>query len=257
MQEQGEAVPKYIRASKAESEYLREVLARLPEDRRLNACVENICGIINRNNHYATSEIKEYVHRVVENMREDELSAMETALPVYARKIQEKIASLEDAYRERLFYAWLDSGKIICRDSYALPEVITPASTFNEVPYSLYDAEKNDMNNFERKMLDIIAALPNVEWWHRIIERKGFRINGFINHYPDFLVYTKSGRMLLIEGKGDDRDNSDSRRKLKLGRRWQSEAGSAYRYFMVFNNQEFHEDGAYTIDEFAEIIKNL
>lgn len=257
LQEQGEAVPKYIRVSKTDSEYLREILARLPEEKRQNVCVDNICGIINRNNRYAASEIKEYVHRVVENMSEDELSAMETALPVYARKIQEKIADLEDVYRERQFYAWLDSGKIVCRDSYALPEVITPANTLNAVPYSLYDAEKDDMNNFERRLLDVIAALPNIEWWHRIIERKGFRINGFINHYPDFLVRTKSRRILLIESKGDDRDNSDSKKKLKLGRRWQSEVGSAYRYFMVFDNQDFHEDGAYTIDEFAEIVKNL
>lgn len=223
----------------------------------MKVCVENICGIINRNNRYASSEIKEDVHRVVENMNEDELSAMEAALPVYARKIQEKISDLEDTYRERQFYAWLDSGRIVCMDSYALPEVITAVNTLNEVSYSLYDAEKDDMNPSERKLLDVIAALPNIEWWHRIIERKGFRINGFINHYPDFLVHTKSGRILLIESKGDDRDNSNSRKKLKLGRRWQSEAGSIYRYFMVFDNQDFHEDGAYTIDEFAEIIKNL
>lgn len=75
------------------------------------------------------AEIEDYVRRIVSNMTEDELAAMETAIPVYARKIQQKIESLEDAYREQQFYKWLDSGKVICRDSYALPQVITPAST--------------------------------------------------------------------------------------------------------------------------------
>lgn len=257
LSEEGDAVPKYIRVSKAESDYLREILARVPEERKITFCADKICDLLNRNDRYAAGEIREYVRRIVSHMTADELAAMETALPVYARKIQEKISELEEAYREKTFYAWLDAGRLVCRENYALPEVITPANTFDVVPHSLYDAEKDDMNGFERKLLDVLAALPNVEWWHRIIERKGFRINGFINHYPDFLVRTKSGRILLIESKGDDRDNSDSRRKLKLGRRWQSLAGADYRYFMVFDNQEFHEDGAYTIDAFAELVKNL
>lgn len=45
---------------------------------------------------------------------------------------------------------------------------------------------------------------------------------------------TKSGKTVLIEYKGDDRDNSNSARKLKLGRKWQAQCGPEYRYFMVF-----------------------
>ena len=32
-------------------------------------------------------------------------------------------------------------------------------------------------------------------------------------------------------------------------------AGRDYRYMMVFEKKEFQHDGAYTLDEFAEVIK--
>ena len=257
LQEQGDAVPKYMRVSKRDSEFLREYLARLPQEKKVNACIDNICGIINRNNRYAAGEIADYVRRIVSNMTEDEITAMETSLPVYAKKIQDKIEKLENAYREKQFDKWLDSGKIICRESYSFPAVITPADTIDSVPHSLYVAEKNDMNNFERQLLDVIASQKNVLWWHRNIERKGFRLNGYINHYPDFIVRTKSGKTILIEAKGDYLDGDDSKSKLKLGRKWQSQAGRLYRYFMVFKDKELGMDGAYTIDKFVEMFKDL
>jgi len=190
-------------------------------------------------------------------MTEDELAAMETAIPTYARKIQDKIDGLKRVYRAVQFKKWLDSGKVVCRESYALPPVITPAETIDTIPYSLYDAEKNDMNQEERNLIDIVVGLGNIRWWHRIIDRKGFRLNGNINHYPDFMVMTKAGKLVLVEFKGDDRDNSDSRMKLELGRQWQAQAGPNYRYFMVFKDKDFGIDGAYTIDEFVGIMREL
>lgn len=255
LQEQGDAVPKYKRASKEESEYLRDYLAQLPPEAKIKSCTAMICGQLNKNNRYATSDINAYVHRIVENMTEDEITAMETAIPVYAKKIQQKIEALEDAYREQQFYRWLDSGKVVCRENYEFPPVITPADTTDSIPYSLYEAEKNDMNNFESRVLDYVVGLKNIQWWHRIIDRKGFRINGFINHYPDFVVKTKSGKTVMIETKGDDRDNSDSKTKLKLGRHWAAQSGGNYRYFMVFDHVNL--DGAYTVDDFVDIMKNL
>ena len=113
------------------------------------------------------------------------------------------------------------------------------------------------MNSGERNLIDIVVGLGNVVWWHRIFDRKGFRLNGFINHCLDFMVMTRSGRLAMIEFKGDDRDNSDSERKLKVGRQWQALAGQNFRYFMVFKNREFGIDGAYTMDRFMEIIREL
>lgn len=257
IQEQGEAVPKYKRASKGESEYIREYLAKLPQEKKIRHCTDMICHQINKNNRYATAEIEDYVRRIVGNMTEDELAAMETAIPVYARKIQQKIEALEDTYRENQFYKWLDSGKVVCRDSYVLPSVITPASTTDAIPYSLYEAERDDMNNFENMLIDVVVGLNNIRWWHRIIDRKGMRLNAFVNHYPDFMVMTKSGNLVLIEAKGDYLDGDDSKTKLKLGRQWQSQAGRMYRYFMVFKDKDLGMNGAYTLDKFVDVMKDL
>ena len=37
---------------------------------------------------------------------------------------------------------------------------------------------------------------------------------------------TKMGKIIVLETKGDDRDNSDSELKLKLGKLWAAKAGS-------------------------------
>lgn len=257
IQAEGEAVPKYKRTSKSESEYIRELLAKMPEDKKVEQCTKMICKHINRNNRYASSEVEDYVHRIVANMTEDELTAMETATPLYAAKIQKKIDSLEKAYREQQFYKWIDSGKIVCRENYSLPKVITPAYTIDSIPYSLYDAEKNDMNGYEKSVIDAVVELKNIKWWHRIIEKKGFCINGCINHYPDFMVMTNSGKLVIVEAKGDHLDGKGSKTRLKLGRKWQSLAGENYRYFMVFQTEKIDQDGAYTLDEFVEVMKDL
>ena len=81
-------------------------------------------------------------------------------------------------------------------------------------------------------------------------------MNGFINHYPDFIVRMKSGFVLLIEAKGDDRDNSDSKQKLALGKIWEAKAGSdSFGYFMVFDSNPL--DGALSFDNFMARVKEL
>jgi len=65
----------------------------------------------------------------------------------------------------------------------------------------------------------------------------------------------KNGKTIIIETKGDDRDNSDSIEKLKLGQTWANKCGSNFRYFMVFENEKL--EGAKTINEMIDILKEL
>ena len=41
---------------------------------------------------------------------------------------------------------------------------------------------------------------------------------------------------MVLETKGDDRDNSDSELKLKLGKLWEAKAGKGFRYMVLFDN---------------------
>ena len=115
---------------------------------------------------------------------------------------------------------------------------------------------EGEMNDFEKKVIYDVANLDSVVFWHRNLERgKGFLLNGFINHYPDFIVKMKNGKIILIETKGDHLDGSDSLQKLRLGAKWASKAGDNYRYFMVFDSAKL--DGAKTVAELIEILKDM
>jgi type III restriction enzyme len=111
------------------------------------------------------------------------------------------------------------------------------------------------MNHFELEVAHDIAALDNVIFWHRNIERRGFCLNGFINHYPDFIVVTRRRNVLLVESKGDDRNNEDSAQKLRLAQAWEKKAGQSYKYFMVF--QTIHVENAFPRNQFAQIAGRL
>ena len=113
---------------------------------------------------------------------------------------------------------------------------ITPRANVGGITKSLYQNE-DTMNSLELAVINDIANLENIVFWHRNLENSGCRINGFINHYPDFIVLTKKGKILVIETKGDDRDNSDSERKIRLGSKWESKAGGNFKYMMIFENQ--------------------
>ena len=256
---QGEAIPKYRRASKSESDQIREYLRTISSENRIDACASSLAAQINKNNRYATEEVKAYVKRVISEMDEDALNAMESSIPFYASKIRDKIDEYETYYRRKRFDDLIEMNKIVCREEngYVFPKVITPSYGFDKLEKSLYTAESDDMNNFEFKLIGSIAELDNVVWWHRIIDRKGFRLNGFINHYPDFVIRTQSGNIVLVEAKGEQLKNDDSKDKLALGKKWDYMCGSRFKYYMVFEHKDMEIPGSYTMDRFIEILKNL
>lgn len=94
--------------------------------------------------------------------------------------------------------------------------------------------------------------MSNIAFWTRNIEKRGFRINGFINHYPDFIIQTKSGKTIILETKGD---HLDAEQKIRLGSMWASKAGNDYRYFMVYDRRIV--DGAYKLEDFLKLMKNI
>ena len=253
-----DAVPRFIQMSKRESQYIHEIMSKLPPEAKKNNTARRITEIINRNPQYEFNDVKEYVARVIENMSSDELTAMESAAEACARKIQDKLDTLEKQYRKEHFYTMLSTDEIKCEPSWQFPAFITPPRTTSSIEKSLYEEEDANMNNFEVSVITAVAGLDNVVWWHRNIDRKGFKINGFINHYPDFIVMTTSGRCVLIETKGDFLTNEDTGNKIQLGDRWQSKVDTTkFRYYMVFPSSSNIEQGAYSFDDFIEIMRRL
>ena len=68
---------------------------------------------------------------------------------------------------------------------------------------------------------------------------------------------TQSGKIICAETKGDHLKNDDSREKIALGAAWRMAAGSNYRYYMVFENEENLLPGAVSMSQFIETVKAL
>lgn len=249
--------PKRIALSEREAKQFKAMMESMPADKRKETCIYNIHAEIDRAfDMLASGDLRKYIERIVGQMTQDELADMEGALPAYIAKIKNKITELMDAYREKRFYDRISTREIFCEPAWHFPKVISPVITMTPISKSLYTDEAT-VNDFEHRVVMAVAGLDNVRWWHRNIERHGFCLNGFINHYPDFIVMTEKGTIVLIETKGDDRDNSDSKSKLALGKKWEALAGREYAYFMVFDENDVGLDGAYKVSDFMEIMRML
>lgn len=66
--------------------------------------------------------------------------------------------------------------------------------------------------------------------------RKGFAINGAVNAYPDLMVRTESGKLLLIETKGDS-TKLWTREKPKSEKVGRDGPGRMYKYYMVLRQR--------------------
>lgn len=200
--------------------------------------------------------ISNYIVRVLAGQNDEQLTELFDNDLQTEKAFKIKIDGLVTDYQKKSFQAMLDSGQIKCRPNYSFGGSITLNQKSTGLSKGLY-TEEGDMNNLEITVISQIANLDNVLFWHRNPERgKGFCLNGFINHYPDFIVRMANGMIVLIETKGDDRDNSDSRSKIELGTAWANHAGiNDYRYFMVFENTKF--EGAITVQELLIRLKNI
>lgn len=201
-------------------------------------------------------ELDEYIDRVIGTMSEDQLSELEQSPYPYVVKIQGKVKKLIAQHRSSVFDTWLEQDKISCLPNYALPAVISPTAFTSMVPKSLYTAEE-DMNEYEFKVVWALSELGNVKWWHRNISRLGFQINGPVHAYPDIIVMLHSGKILMVETKGDHLDNDESKEKAKIGDQWAKLAGKQYKYYMVFETNQSDYPGAYSLERFMEIVNGL
>ena len=242
--------------SNADQRYFKEYFNNLPPESRVRQCKAMILRQLNKLNMVGSAELSAYVDRIVDDMDKAQLAAMEKAPLGYADKIRRKIEHLLTQHYKETFAQWLETERIVCRPSYRLPSTIHPVSSTDMFGGSLYQAEE-DMNQLEQELVMELTALPNIRWWHRNIARHGFCINGFINHYPDVMIMTQSGKVILAETKGDHLKNDDSRDKIALGQAWRNAAGSQYRYYMVFRDGDNLLPGAVSMSQFVETIKAL
>ena len=235
---------------------IAEYILAKPKDNQITDITHQMMQIIGNMYPIPDQEIKVYIGRILNSMNTEQLRDILVRKWSYTDKIKSKIRQLADSYAEGRFMDLLKSKKINTKANWKLGNEIVPGNTGSSIGNSLYERE-GSMNNFEEQVAMEIGTSSNVAFWHRNLERgKGFYINGFkANHYPDFILQTKSGKTILIETKGDHLDGSDSEAKCRLGNEWERQAGNDFAYFMVFDKKEIK--GAYTLDKAKELISKM
>ena len=257
--ESGDVTPKCKQLTKSELEYFSAQLATKTTDDRINALLDMAATQLDSKIDFCQKkEIKDYVARVAQQLPSAERGQLSLELlPTFVQCVRDKIDKLAKLHKRAAFTDKINQNVVVCKANYKLPQTIQPISAVTYIEKSLYTGEYADMNPEELSVIQAVASKENVKWWHRIRDRKGFCINGFINHYPDFMVYTDKGNVVMVEYKGADRDGSDSQAKAELGRIWADNAGQKYKYFMVFLKDGDAVQGALKIDAFLNTIEKL
>lgn len=226
--------------------------------------VNNLFALAGRKTFYPISDndVRAYFHDIVDTMTAAQRQHCFEHLHQYFQAIKQKIDNLTSEFAEKEFKKQSDFGNIALQSAYAFPFEITPKELAISLNRSLYNRE-GKMNDFEMEMLRQILQDDGIRlrWWHRNEERKAysFHINAFINHYPDFILFTEKGTVVLLETKGDQLDGSKSKAKIRAGATWENAAntlndGRRYRYMMVFEHNRL--DGAYTLTEALERLRH-
>jgi len=221
------------------------------KESRIKNFTKRIMDIIGNMYPIPDKEIERYINRILEDFKDEQFGDFANNEYTYTDKIKQKIKSLSETFAEKKFKDFLDTDKVFMKPSFELPEKIAPGETSKDITKSLYEKE-GSMNGFEERVINEIGNMNNISFWTRNIERRGFRINGFVNHYPDFIIQTKSGKTILLETKGG---HLDAESKIRLGNLWAGKAGNNFRYFLVYENRTV--DGAYKLDEFLNTIKEI
>jgi type III restriction enzyme len=260
----GESSLAFKPVKKEQKDRFNKIIKSQPLSGQVTSIVGRLFSLLGKNSFYPIedNDVKFYLKRIVEAMSAEQRSDCLERDFAYVKLIKQKIQSLANEYAGKEFGHWLTTQKVTLRPEFSFAATITPSENAPAISKSLYVTEAG-INGLEATVIRGVADLENVVWWHRNLERgKGFVINGFLNHYPDFVVLTKNKNIIILETKGDDRDNSDSKEKLKLGKIWEAQAnqlshetGYRYHYMMAFDNNRI--DGAYSVAELRKLVEAL
>lgn len=249
-----DTTPKHKELNADEINYFNQQISSLAAEHQKTQIAKYIAKQI-RYDFIADSQITNYLLSIFKDYSDIQISDIIAHKEMAVEIVKDRIEGFLFEYRKERFNQRRKMQRIKCVPKYVFP-VSMPVVKESHMAKGLYEREDGKINTFEYTVINKVANLPNVEWWHRNPTGKnGFCINGYINHYPDFIVKMNNRTIVVIETKGDDRDNSDSKNKLDLGLKWEADAGIGYKYFMVFEHNRI--DDAVDVQELLEILKGM
>ena len=219
-----------------------------------------LTGQINEKyNSLSQQEIKIYIDRIVDGMDAERLADMEENFLAYSEKVAAKIKTLLENWYEKRFTDLLTAQDIFVDFTFAFAEKAIVPGNRSDWKKMLYTGE-GKMNAFEQSLIEDVCGMDNILWWHRNGEnqydKNAWCINGFLNHYPDFIVMTKKGHLVAVETKGEQLGNEDNFAKARLGYLLDThDNNDMFSYFMVFEKEKPDRPGCKSRQEFLNLLE--
>lgn len=184
-----------------------------------------VLDLINERN-YTTIELKANLHLLTESIYKK------------IKKLENTVIKQHfDALFDDTSYFTVDPERVFTFDpnNYPAPAPMRDIGQFNKHYYKLIDR----MNGEETKFAEFIEGLEEVDFWVRNIEREpnfAFWLQTSTDRfYPDFIIKLKSGKILVVEYKGEHLKNDDTKEKENLGLAWANLNDNA-EFAMVFKD---------------------
>ena len=183
-----EHTPTFVRLDgEVKERVMTYILDPSRKDSRVKNFTKRLMDLIGNMFPIPDKEIEKYINRILEDFKDEQFSDLSANEYTYKDKIKFKIITLSEQFAEKKFKDFLDTDKVFIKPSFTLPKSISPGDTAKDITKSLYEKE-GSMNGFEERVINEVGNMGNIAFWTRNLERKGFRINGFVNHYPDFII---------------------------------------------------------------------
>jgi type III restriction enzyme len=229
-------------------------------DPKIQEFIRQVVRLIN-DDQISDRQLTRFVEDAILNKDLDTINYLRKNAGSTARQISNAIRGYKEQYREKSFYNLKNLGKLNCGiddEPFLFKRSFDTCKADVSYANSLYTYEEK-VDGFEADVRTIIAGSSNVKWWHRIRsnDSEEFHLNGFINHYPDFVVMTRSGVLVFIESKGQHLDGSDSGKKSDMGEIWDNLTGPNFRYFMVFRSKDARVEKSIELSQLSDILEQL
>ncbi len=215
---------------------LREILATLSSDAKKRQLSGLVSSWLGKMPPLGEPDLREYINKLLSRLSPHELDGIVEQQQLFIDAVRKRVRQEMLNFRRETFLQWVSTEEIFAKGTYFFSQESNLIELYTPCENTLYEREESSkLTDIERKMADWLSSSSNIQWWHRNHQTQGFCLNGAINHYPDFIVKTKNGKIVLIETKGAPYKGDDSIAKIELGQNWEKCVGREYRYIMVFD----------------------
>ncbi|MDZ7923883.1 MAG: hypothetical protein U5M23_07425 [Marinagarivorans sp.] len=235
---------------------LRNYLATLSPEAKRRQLAGMVSNWLGKMPPLSEPDLRSYISKLLDRLTADELDSVVEQQNVFVESVRKRVRLEMKNYRKKTLAQWVRTNTVFADESFSFPKESSPVSLYAPTSNTLYEREeKAKSSDIEKSMTDWLAESPNICWWHRNHQSRGFFLNGSINHYPDFIARTHNGTIVLIETKGEHLKNDDSDTKVELGKLWQDCVGRKFRYIMVFEQTPL--DGAVSWQDATEMLNAI